>query len=51
MTRFWDIPKWNRGQTNWNRGSNNNNNNNTQNEMNTIHKLFFCEVNYILMMH
>ena len=21
MTRFWDIPKWNRGQTNWNGGS------------------------------
>jgi len=21
MTIFWDIPKWNRRQTNWNRGS------------------------------
>ena len=20
-TIFWDIPKWNRGQTNWNKGS------------------------------
>ena len=30
--------------------NNNNNNNNTQNEMNKIHKFFFCEVNYISMM-
>ena len=24
-TIFWDIPKWNRGQTKWDGGSNNNN--------------------------
>ena len=24
ITIFWDIPKWNRGQTKWDRGSNKN---------------------------